>query len=84
MAKASARHILVSTQEECQDIKNRLKTELILPSWLKNDCNVLPGNRGATWVNSARAKWSKNLIRLYLAKKSGKSADLSGRSLDFI
>jgi hypothetical protein len=71
MAKATARHILVATQEECEDIKKQIE-------------NVLPDNREGTWANSPQAKWLKNLIRLYLPKKSEKSTVLSRHSLDTI
>ena len=51
--------------------------ELILQNWQKSIPSVLPAGGGETWVNFLRDKWSRNLIKSFLTKISGKFTVLS-------
>ena len=57
MANASARHILVATEEQCKELKEKQRAALILLSWLSNIHNVLQELMVESWDLLGRDKW---------------------------
>ena len=57
MTVASARHILVKTQDQAQDLKTKLPKALILVSWQRNFLIAHQAKKAATSVSFAPAKW---------------------------
>lgn len=72
MTKASARHLLVSDEQTCLDLKNKFRTAQTLVNWPKKTPAVLPVSRVALSVSSAPARWSRNLIPLCSMKPLAK------------
>ena len=69
MAQAEARHILVDTEELCEELKSKLLAALILLTLQKS---ILPAHQAPAVVTSALldlAKWFLNLTKSYSARQ---------------
>jgi hypothetical protein len=57
MATATARHILVESEDECNQIKTQIDEGSSFEAMPKTILNVLPVNVVATWVLLVRVRW---------------------------
>ena len=72
MPTANARHILVSTEEACNDLKQKIETGADFAELAKQHSECPSGLQGATLANSGRAKWCPNSTTSASTKPSGK------------
>ena len=63
MAKASARHILVKTEEACVDLKTKIEEGADFADMAKSIRNVHLGMKVEIWGSLAPVKWFLSLIR---------------------
>ncbi len=60
MAKARARHILVSTKKACEELKTQIDARADFATLAKDHSDCPSGKQGGDWVSSARAKWLRS------------------------
>jgi peptidyl-prolyl cis-trans isomerase C len=87
MAVASARHILVATQEKCDEIKKQIEAGADFAELAREHSQCPSGKQGGDLSEFSRGqmvKEFKNLIRLYLARKLEKFMVRFKHSLDTI
>lgn len=72
MAKASARHLLVSDEQTCLDLKKQIQDGADFGEVAKNTPAAPPDSAAVISVNSAPARWFRNLIPLCSMKQLGK------------
>lgn len=60
MARASARHILVSSEEQCNALKQEIENGRDFADVAKQHPAALLAVRAATWAALAPAKWCRN------------------------
>jgi len=63
MSRATARHILVSDEQECNDLKKQITDGSDFAELARSILPVRRANRAATSENSAPAKWCPSLTR---------------------
>ena len=60
MAQASARHILVSTEDKANELKTAIENGADFAQLAKETPAARPAATAATWAPSARARWSRS------------------------
>jgi len=60
MAKATARHILVATEDKCNELKAQIEGAPISQKSPKPIPAAHPAVKAATWARSVQARWLKN------------------------
>jgi hypothetical protein len=60
MAKATARHILVATEDKCNELKAQIEGGADFAEIAKANSTCRPAAKAATWVRSVQARWSRN------------------------
>ena len=81
MAKARARHILVSTEEACNNLKTQIEGGGDFAAVAKEHSTCPSGKQGGDLGEFGPVKWSKNLMPSCLAENSERSTALSKLNL---
>jgi peptidyl-prolyl cis-trans isomerase C len=72
MAKASARHILVSTQEECEDLKKQIESGSDFAELAKVNSKCPSGNQGGDLGQFSPGQMVKEFDQIVFNEEVGK------------
>jgi hypothetical protein len=70
MAKATARHILVSSEDKCNELKAQIEGGADFAEVAKANSTARPAARAVIWVRSVLARWSRNSTPWSSARQS--------------
>jgi len=80
MARASARHILVPSAEQAEQIKLQIAEGADFAEMARQNSTCPSGAAAATWASSLQDRWSRSSTTSASMRKSASSTDRSRRS----